>query len=104
MEGTDPLDPATEILVTVEEPLWFTSLLSEPEWDQPFRDYLRDAMHQIELEAAARVPVISVTITNPKGIPAVPARGQVLQVTRKYRDRLEQGIVDTGEIREVHLD
>ena len=129
---SSPLDPGTEVMVTVEEPVWFRDLLykkdpitGEDRWDQAFRDYIRDAMHKIELENTAQRPIISVTITSPPGAipqyrddeqePEMPApRGRhhhsrVMEVTPGFRDKLLSYSTEPQpdpdvEVREVYAD
>ena len=115
-----PLDPATNILVTVEDPPWFESLVEEwvhggctcaipaaernykadeegstertPEQRADFARYVRRVGHGADLEKTQQRPVFS--ITPPGGFPVQrPASGAIM-VTPKARERLETGPLD----------
>lgn len=78
----DPLDTGTPILVDCEPACY--RRLSRAWHDRGTVQDLDEALHQLELERAAQLPVISMTVTGPpEGIPrgelATLARGTVAE-------------------------
>lgn len=116
----NPLDRETNVLVTVEDPPWFESLVEE--WlhggctcalSQEERNYkpdeenstersqeerlkfareIRAAGHQGDLEKTQQRPVFS--ITPPGGFPVQRPDSGAILVTRKARDMLATGPLD----------